>query len=114
RGWLSFPPDRGGFGSYVRQGSAGKISGACGMKRRQFVGGAAGALFAGQSMGSSAGRSLSGSCGCALAPQSRLGADSFRSVGSRVKITGMKVFGVSLTPDSDRPFVFVKLETDAG
>jgi galactonate dehydratase len=26
----------------------------------------------------------------------------------------MKVFGVSLTPDSDRPFVFVKLETDAG
>jgi galactonate dehydratase len=26
----------------------------------------------------------------------------------------MKVFGVSLTPDSDRPYVFVKLETDAG
>jgi galactonate dehydratase len=32
----------------------------------------------------------------------------------RLKITGMKVFGVSLTPDSDRPYVFVKLETDAG
>src|SRR5258708_31355749 len=47
-------------------------------------------------------------------PQNPLGADSFRGVGSRVKITGMKVFGVSLTPDSDRPFVFVKLETDAG
>src|SRR5205823_6380812 len=66
-------------------------------------------------MGSSAGRSLSGSCGCAMAPpQNPLGADAFRGVGSRVKITGMKVFGVSLTPDSDRPFVFVKLETDAG
>ena len=26
----------------------------------------------------------------------------------------MKVFGVSLTPDSDRPYVFVKLETNAG
>jgi len=85
------------------------------MKRRQFFNGAAGALFAGQSMGLSAGRSLSGACGCAMAPpQSPLGADSFRGVGSRVKITGMKVFGVSLTPDSDRPFVFVKLETDAG
>ena len=31
-----------------------------------------------------------------------------------MKITGMKVFGVSLTPDSDRPYVFVKLETNKG
>src|SRR5437660_1834062 len=85
------------------------------MKRRKFFSGAAGALLAGRSTGSSAGRSLSGSCGCAMAPpQNPLGADAFRGVGSRVKITGMKVFGVSLTPDSDRPFVFVKLETDAG
>ena len=38
----------------------------------------------------------------------------FAVSASKVKITGMKVFGVSLTPDSDRPFVFVKLETDAG
>ena len=43
-----------------------------------------------------------------------LGSEAFRRVGSRVRITGMKVFGVSLTPDSDRPYVFVKLETDAG
>ena len=35
-------------------------------------------------------------------------------VGSGVKITGMKVFGVSLTRDSDRPYVFVKLETNQG
>ena len=85
------------------------------MKRRQFFSGAAGALLAGRSTGSAAGTSLSGSCGCALAPpQNPLGADAFRGVGSRLKITDMKVFGVSLTPDSDRPFVFVKLETDGG
>ena len=79
------------------------------MKRRQFFSGAAGAVLAGRSM------SAGVSCGCALAPpQSPLGADAFRGVGSRLKITNMKVFGVSLTPDSDRPFVFVKLETDGG
>src|SRR3954452_4062082 len=86
------------------------------MKRRQFFSGAAGALFAGRNAGSAP----SVSCGCALAPpqnsppQNPLGAAAFRGVGSRLKITNMKVFGVSLTPDSDRPFVFVKLETDGG
>ena len=80
------------------------------MKRRQFFSGAAGAVLAGRSV------SAGVSCGCALAPppQNPLGADAFRGVGSRLKITNMKVFGVSLTPDSDRPFVFVKLETDGG
>jgi galactonate dehydratase len=33
---------------------------------------------------------------------------------SKVRITGMKTIGVSLTPTSDRPYVFVKLETNAG
>jgi galactonate dehydratase len=83
------------------------------MKRRQFFHGAAGALLAGRSVGSP-GLPLSGSCGCALAPQNPSGGSAFRGVGSKVKITDMKVFGVSLTPNSDRPFVFVKLETDAG
>ena len=79
------------------------------MKRRQFFSGAAGAVLAGRSMRAGV------SCGCALAPpQNPLGADAFRGVGSRLKITNMKVFVVSLTPDSDRPFVFVKLETDGG
>jgi galactonate dehydratase len=50
----------------------------------------------------------------AFAAQSSPGADAFRTVGSRVRITNMKVFGVSLTSDSDRPYVFVKLETDQG
>ena len=85
------------------------------MKRRQFFTGAAGALLAGRSIGSPPSKPLSTLCGCALAPPvDPLGSDAFRSVGSRLKITNMKVFGVSLTPDSDRPFVFVKLETDAG
>jgi galactonate dehydratase len=46
--------------------------------------------------------------------QSPLGVDAFRGVGSKVKITGLKVFGVSLTKESDRPYVLVKLETDVG
>jgi len=39
---------------------------------------------------------------------------AFDHVLSKVRITNMKVFGVSLTPTSDRPYVFVKLETNAG
>lgn len=55
------------------------------------------------------------SCVCAMLPvQTPQGADLFKEVGSRIRVTNMKVFGVSLTPDSDRPYVFVKLETDAG
>jgi galactonate dehydratase len=34
--------------------------------------------------------------------------------GSGLKITNMKVFGVTLAKDSDRPYVFVKLETNQG
>ena len=33
---------------------------------------------------------------------------------SKVRITDVKTFGVSLTPSSDRPYVFVKLETNVG
>ncbi|MBL8178675.1 MAG: galactonate dehydratase [Bryobacterales bacterium] len=80
------------------------------MKRRRFFQGlAAGALAA------PAGEA-SDLCGCAPMMQTRqpVGADAFQSTGSRFRITGMKVFGVSLTPDSDRPYVFVKLETNQG
>jgi galactonate dehydratase len=51
---------------------------------------------------------LAGTPAAALVPQ------GFQSTGSRLRITNMKVFGVSLTPDSDRPYVFVKLETNEG
>ncbi|HUQ90507.1 MAG TPA: galactonate dehydratase [Bryobacteraceae bacterium] len=55
-------------------------------------------------------------CGCAPMMQAAgpLGAEAFTTVGSKLRITGMKVFGVSLTPHSDRPYVFVKLETNQG
>jgi galactonate dehydratase len=49
-----------------------------------------------------------------MAPQNALGSEAFKDVGTKVRITGMKAFGVSLTPDSDRPYVFVKLETNQG
>jgi len=42
------------------------------------------------------------------------GANAFAEVQSGLKITGLKVFGVSLTRTSDRPYVFVKLETNQG
>ncbi len=52
-------------------------------------------------------------CGCALAPPPA-GQDAFASLHSGITITGLKVFGVSLTRESDRPYVFVKLETTQG
>jgi galactonate dehydratase len=77
------------------------------MKRREFFGGITGALLA-------RGAGAAPHCGCAPLAQNALGREAFRGVGTKVRITAMKVFGVSLTPDSDRPYVFVKLETDAG
>src|SRR5258708_5590699 len=58
-------------------------------------------------------------CGCALAPGSGAppGSDVFKDVGSKLRITGMKVFGVTLDEKiarADRPYVFVKLETNQG
>src|SRR5262245_56721034 len=58
-------------------------------------------------------------CGCALAPGSGVppGYDVFKDVGSKLRITGMKVFGVTLDEKiarADRPYVFVKLETNQG
>ena len=65
------------------------------------------------------------SCGCELqAPAGGTGPrrpgrggngmQAFADLQSGLKITGLKVFGVSLTPTSDRPYVFVKLETNQG
>src|SRR5512147_2154797 len=78
------------------------------MKRREFVGGMAGAALVRQA-------NAGAGCGCApLLAQNAIGAEAFERVGTKIRITNLKVFGVSLTPDSDRPYVFVKLETDAG
>jgi len=80
------------------------------MNRRQFVG--AGVL-GGLSGAIRPRRALAGGgladCGCAplLAPQ-------LPAAPGRLKVTDMKVFGVTIEKNSDRPYVFVKLETDAG
>jgi galactonate dehydratase len=51
-----------------------------------------------------------GDCECASDVQQSLAETGH----SGIKITNMKVFGVSLTLESDRPYVFVKLETNTG
>ena len=91
------------------------------MRRRQFVGGLAAAIAAGGSLAHPAptAHANTHTCGCGGGAEPEplldpLGREAFRRFGSRARITGMKVFGVSLTPESDRPYVFVKLETDAG
>ena len=56
-------------------------------------------------------------CGCAMAPPQPQGRGSlagFDRLQSGLRVTGMKVFGVSLTRNSDRPYVFCKLETNQG
>src|SRR5690349_3872957 len=92
------------------------------MRRRNFLAlGSAGVALAGTK-----GRhplAVDASCGCDFQVQGpgrgpgRGGMTSeqaFANLQSGIKITGVKVFGVSLTPNSDRPYVFVKLETNQG
>jgi galactonate dehydratase len=98
------------------------------MNRRKFLGAAAmmAAAAPGSRIGAAVGSSqLIDSCGCdpflgqardasyAIDPNGpTLASDAFRDLSSGIKITNLKVFGVSLTPNSDRPYVFVKLETN--
>ena len=79
------------------------------MKRRELFQGVGGALLAGRSMG--AGPAID--CGCALQPQAAV-PGAFDRVGSKLRITGVKVFGVTINGQSDRPYVFVKIETNQG
>ncbi len=83
------------------------------MRRRNFLAfGTAGLTLAGTPKRIHRGMDA---CGCSLVPQaSPAGLQAFSEINSGLKITAMKVFGVSLTPNSDRPYVFVKLETNQG
>jgi galactonate dehydratase len=92
------------------------------MRRRNFLRSLAtgmGGLGISRVAGAPARRPDSFGCGCALAPasQSPPGADVFKNVGSNLRITDMKTYGVTLDESiarADRPYVFVKLETNQG
>jgi galactonate dehydratase len=79
------------------------------MKRRHFSGGElVGSAFVSKARAADV-------CGCSLFAQAAAPEDSaWQRVTLGVKITGIKVYGVSLTPDSDRLYVLVKLETNKG
>jgi galactonate dehydratase len=54
-------------------------------------------------------------CSCSPLPEAvPAGLQAFDHLHSGLKVTGLKAFGVSLNPQSDRPYVFVKLETNQG
>ena len=87
------------------------------MRRRQFLGSAGAAVMAGRASGDSRPLTPASLCDCSFQFQRQtgpVGAAAFEGLGSKVKITNVKVFGVSISPNSDRPYVFVKLETNAG
>ena len=83
------------------------------MKRRQMLTAlaGAGALSAASGRRSS---SVLQDCGCApqvSTPNAPRGAAAFRDVGSKLRITNMQVFGVTLDEriaQADRPYVFVR------
>jgi galactonate dehydratase len=88
------------------------------MRRRDLLG-ASGALSVSGGGLRGSRRNLTAGCGCAFAPATAVppGSEVFKDVGSKLRITGMQVFGVTLDEKiarSDRPYVFVKLETNQG
>ena len=94
------------------------------MRRREFFGGIAGTLAVGTAAFGQCddcqvellaqARPPAGPGQIPIGPPLRSPSDAFKDVGSKVRVTEMKAIGVSLTPNSDRPYVFVKLETNAG
>src|SRR6185369_16639328 len=80
------------------------------MNRRQFLTGFSAAAALG-------GRSAAHAADCGCTPLLAAAQSPAAPAGwpaPRLKITNVKAIGVSLTPDSDRPYVFVKIETDQG
>jgi galactonate dehydratase len=99
------------------------------MNRRKFLSAAAitaAAAPASQLFAASHTSNLADPCGCnpflaqanardgsyAFDPNQKSASAAFQDFSSGIKITDVKVFGVSLTPRSDRPYVFVKIETN--
>jgi galactonate dehydratase len=87
------------------------------MNRRFFLSGAGGVLAAGKLASAPPRRPPVSLCDCAMQAQAAepVGANALAPFGSKVKITNLKTFGVTIPgAPPDRPYVFVKLETDAG
>jgi galactonate dehydratase len=87
------------------------------MNRRHFLTGATGAVATTQLTGAPERHPALGFCDCAMQPQAAapVGASALAEVGSKVRITNLKTFGVTIPgAPPDRPYVFVKLETNAG
>src|SRR6516225_8479998 len=87
------------------------------MNRRDFLAGAGGTMTVGKLKNSRARRPELSFCDCALEPQAAIpvGGSALADLGSKVKITNLKTFGVTIPgAPPDRPYVFVKLETDSG
>src|SRR5918911_141484 len=91
------------------------------MRRRTLLGSLAAAGMVGGFGQAQRRNPLRDACGCA--PQIKAsrdmppGSTAFRDVGSKLRVTGLKVFGVTLPENLgavDRPYVFVKLETNQG
>jgi len=85
------------------------------MRRREMLA----ALAAASALGQSPKRKSGIGCDCAFVPAATLppGSEAFKDVGSKLRITDMKVFGVTLDEKiarADRPYVFVKIETNQG
>ncbi len=78
------------------------------MNRRQFFGGA---LMAGAKASAARGGAAGSAAACGCAPAM---VPALPPAPGKIKITGVKTFGVTWEDDSDRPYVFVKLETDQG
>src|SRR5436305_15187714 len=87
------------------------------MNRRHFLAGAGGSMAIGRLAGSPGQRQSLSFCDCALQPQAAVppGAGALASVGSKVRITNLKTFGVTIPgAPPDRPYLFVKLGTNDG
>src|SRR5215471_7081008 len=87
------------------------------MNRRHFLTGAGGTMAARKLAGSPGRQAALSFCDCALQPQAveSPGAGALAAFGSKARITSLKTFGVTI-PEAppDRPYVFVKLETNEG
>ena len=115
-GFLQLPQGP-GLGITVNEAALNEYQEREAVNRRHFLTGSRRNLAAGQLVGAPARRTALSFCDCALQPQAAAPAGAARSrhFGSKVRITNVKTFGVTIPGRRpDRPYVFVKLETDAG